>query len=186
MADFVYYVGSSLDGYIAGESGELGWLEQFNSVPGLDEAYRDFERTVGCVVMGGETYEWIRAHSPGPWPYSVPCWVFTHHELGVDDGADVVLVRGDVAEFAQELRRDAGDRDVYVVGGGALAGEFLAAGLLDRLILTVVPVALGGGVPLFGGSPLGVPAGFALEDVVQREGTVQLAYRRHEKATAGH
>ena len=178
MAEFVYYVGSSLDGYIAADGGGLGWLEAFTSVEGVGGSYEAFEKTVGCVVMGGGTYAWIRSHSPGKWPYRVPCWVFTHRERGVDDGADVVLVRGDVLEFADELRRDAGDKDVYIVGGGVIAGEFLAAGLLDRIILTVVPVALGGGVPLLGGSPLSEPAGFSLERLIERGGTVELTYRR--------
>lgn len=178
MSEFVYYVGSSLDGYIAADGGALAWLEQFNRVEGLAGSYGAFEKTVGCVVMGGATYAWIRSHSPGRWPYRVPCWVFTHHELGVDDGADVVLVRGDVAEFAPELRRDAGEKDVYIVGGGVLAGLFLAAGLVDRIVLTIVPVALGGGVPLFGGNPLAEPAGFTLEGLVERGGTVEMTYRR--------
>ena len=177
MADVVYFVGSSLDGYIASDGGDLAWLEQFNEVEGVAAAYEAFEAGVGCVVMGGDTYEWVRAHAKDGWPYRVPCWVFTHHELGTDDGADVVLVRGSVQMFADELRRDAGDKDVYIVGGGSLAGEFLSAGLIDRIVLTLVPVALGGGVPLFGGNPLGVPAGFTLESVVERGGTVELAYR---------
>ena len=178
MSEFVYYVGCSLDGYVAAEGDGLAWLEQFNTVEGVAGSYAAFEKTVGCVVMGGRTYAWIRSHSPGQWPYRVPCWVFTHRERGVDDGADVVLVRGDVAEFADDLRRDAGGKDVYIVGGGTLAGEFLAADLLDRIVLTLVPVALGGGVPLLGGRPLPEPAGFALEGLVERGGTVELTYRR--------
>jgi dihydrofolate reductase len=177
MAEFVYYVGASLDGYIAQDGGGLGWLEKFDGVEGLGDSYRAFEERVGCVVMGGETYEWIREHHPGEWSYSAPCWVFSRHEHSTDDGADVVVVRGDVAEFASELQRDAGEKDVYIVGGGDLAGQFLAAGLLDRVIVTLVPVALGGGVPLFGGRALATPRDFRLEGVVQREGTVELDYR---------
>ena len=178
MAEFVYYVGSSLDGYIAADGGGLAWLEQFNRVDGVAGSYEAFAKTVGCVVMGGGTYAWIRSHSTAQWPYEVPCWVFTHHDHGVDDGADVVFVRGDVTEFAGELRRDAGEKDVYIVGGGRLAGEFLAAGLVDRIVLTLVPVALGGGVPLFGGRPLDEPAGFVLEGLAERGGTVELTYGR--------
>lgn len=178
MADFVYFVGSSLDGYIARDGGDLDWLERFNDVEGLGQSYRDFESRAGCIVMGGDTYEWIRSHTTDGWPYRVPCWVFTHHELGVDEGADVVLVRGEVATFADELVRDAGEKDIYVAGGGSLAGQLLAAGLIDRIILTIVPVALGGGVPLFGGNPLGVPAGFVLEGFTERGGTVELRYRK--------
>lgn len=177
MAEFVYYVGSSLDGYIAQDGGGLAWLEKFDDVEGLGESYRSFERGVGCVVMGGETYEWIREHHPGEWSYTSPCWVFSHHEHAADDGADVVVVRGSVTEFAGELRRDAGDKDVYIVGGGNLAGQFLAAGLVDRVVVTLVPVALGGGVPLFGARALASPRDFRLEGLSQRDGTVELDYR---------
>ncbi|GAB3286002.1 hypothetical protein GCM10027449_32130 [Sinomonas notoginsengisoli] len=178
MSDFVYFVGSSLDGYIAQDDGGLAWLDKFDEVDGLGDSYKAFADGVGCVVMGGGTYEWIRNHHPGEWPYKVPCWVFTHHEFGTDDGADVVLVRGDVGTFAGELRRDAGEKDVYIVGGGSLAGQFVAAGLIDRIVLTIVPVALGGGVPLLGGSPLAVPADFTFEGLTERAGAVELRYRR--------
>ena len=180
MADFVYYVGSSVDGFIAQEGGRLAWLDKFDNVEGLGESYRSFEEGVGCVVMGGETYQWIREHHPGEWSYRVPCWVFSHHELSADDGADVVIVRGDVAEFADELRRAAGGRDVYIVGGGDLAGQFLAAGLLDRIVVTFVPEVLGGGVPLFGAHSLPEARSFRLVGLVQRDGTVELDYRRAE------
>ena len=177
MADFVYYVGSSLDGYIAQDGGGLAWLEKFDSVEGLGDSYRAFEKGVGCVVMGGETYEWIREHHPGEWSYRVPCWVFSHHEHSAPDGADVVIARGDVAEFADELRRDAGGRDVYIAGGGDLAGQFLAAGLLDRIVVTYVPEVLGGGVPLFGARALPAARNFQLVGLVERQGTVELDYR---------
>jgi dihydrofolate reductase len=177
MADFVYYVGSSLDGYIAQDGGGLAWLEKFNDVEGLGDSYRSFEQGVGCVVMGGDTYQWIRDHHPGEWSYRVPCWVFSHHELAADDGVDVVIVRGDVAVFADELRRDAGEKDIYIVGGGDLAGQFLGAGLLHRIVVTYVPVVLGGGVPLFGARALGTARDFRLVGLTQRGGTVELDYR---------
>ncbi|MEA5454341.1 dihydrofolate reductase family protein [Sinomonas sp. JGH33] len=177
MGEFVYYVGSSLDGYIAQDGGGLAWLEKFNDVEGLGDLYRDFEQGVGCVVMGGETYEWIRNHHAGEWSYKVPCWVFSRHEHTAPEGADVVIVRGDVAEFAEELRRGAGEKDVYIVGGGDLAGQFLAAGLVDRIVVTYVPVVLGGGVPLFGGRALPNARDFRLVGVSERAGTVELDYR---------
>ncbi|NUP75576.1 MAG: dihydrofolate reductase [Sinomonas sp.] len=177
MADFVYFVGSSLDGYIAQDGGGLAWLEKFTDVEGLGESYRSFEDGVGCVVMGGDTYDWIREHHPEQWSYRVPCWVFSRHDHSVSEGADVVIVRGDVAEFAEELRRDAGEKDVYIVGGGDLAGQFLAADLVDRIVVTYVPVVLGGGVPLFGARALANPRDYRLVDLVQRDGTVELDYR---------
>jgi dihydrofolate reductase len=85
-----------------------------------------------------------------PWDYEgVPAWVFTHRELPVQDGADVRFVNGEVAEHIAEMRAAAGDRNLWVVGGGVLASQFAQAGELDELIVSYVPVVLGSGIPLF-------------------------------------
>ena len=107
--------------------------------------------------MGGATYEWLMEHEPGNWPYSgTPCYVFTHHEHAAPAGANITFVRGDVTEFTSDFKADAGGRNVWVVGGGELAAQFADAGLLDELILSVIPVVLGNGkrlLPLAGPTP---------------------------------
>jgi dihydrofolate reductase len=116
-------------------------------------------------------------HEPGNWPYAdMPCWVFTHHEFSAPPGADITFVRGEVAEFADDFTGDAAGKNVWVVGGGELAAQFADAGLLDELIVSIIPVVLGQGkrlLPLKGPTP---PLELA-ESRTQGRGIVELRYR---------
>lgn len=149
----VYYVASSLDGYIAAPHEDLDWLMQFDALPGGD--FPEFIAEVGALAMGSSTYMWVLerhvlpgAPKPMPWPYSQPAWVFTTRELPVPTGADVRFARGAVAPVHAAMVTAAGGKDVWIVGGGELAGQFHDAGLLDEMLVTYAPVALGAGAPL--------------------------------------
>ena len=105
--------------------------------------------------MGSTTYEWILRHefadkdpSEWKWPYEQPTWVFTSRDLAVVPNAKIEFVRGDVAPVHARMVEAAGGRNVWVVGGGDLAGQFADAGLLDEVIVYVAPATLGGGAPL--------------------------------------
>ncbi len=149
MSAFQYYVASSLDGFIATPDDDLAWLLQFDNTEGVGESYADFMAGVGCVVMGGQTYRWLLQHEPGKWPYpDLPCWIFTHREYSAPEGADITFVRGDVAEFAQDLIDSAAGRNVWLVGGGDLVAQFARARMLDEMIVTLIPVVLGSGKQL--------------------------------------
>jgi dihydrofolate reductase len=149
-----YYTASSLDGYIADARNSLDWLLQFGSVE--ETSYPAFIREIGAIAMGSTTYEWMLRHlvepesgEPQPWPYEQPTWVFTSRALPSVAGADIRFVRGDVRPVHQEMVDAASGRNVWIVGGGELAGQFHDHGLLDELIVQVAPVTLGGGAPLF-------------------------------------
>jgi dihydrofolate reductase len=149
MPSFQYFVASSLDGYIATADDQLDWLLQFDGFDGGKESYDAFMAEVGCIVMGGGTYAWLMQHEPANWPYpATPCWVFTHHELSAPQGSDITFVRGPVGEFVEDLREQAGGRNVWIVGGGVLAAQFADAGALDELIISIIPVVLGSGKPV--------------------------------------
>ncbi len=148
-----YYTASSLDGFIATEDDSLDWLFPLGDI--AETGYAEFFADVGALAMGATTYEWIVAHgvdptsaAAAPWPYAVPAWVFTHRDLRRTDDAAVRFVSGDVREVHAAMRAAAGDRNIWIVGGGDLAGQFLDAGLLDELIVTVGSVTLGRGRPL--------------------------------------
>ena len=83
-----------------------------------------------------------------PWPYTPPTWVFSTRTLRSIAGADVRFVRGDVRPVHQAMVQAAAGRNVWVVGGGDLVGQFDDAGLLDELIVQIAPVTLGAGKPL--------------------------------------
>jgi dihydrofolate reductase len=146
-----YFVASSLDGFIADEGDDLSWLLQFEGVDEAGDAnpYEEFIADVGALAMGATTYEWVQRHQDGPWPYEQrPTWVFTHRELQPLDGAVLRFTADDVATVHQQMIAAADGKNVWVVGGGDLAGQFMDAGLLDELWLTLAPVTLGRGSPL--------------------------------------
>jgi dihydrofolate reductase len=161
VTGFVYYLAATLDGFIADEDDGLEWLTGYQGEAAMDatadvrEAMHGFDESVGALAMGSATYEWMARHVTD-WPYGDrPTYVFTSRgELDPIDGANLRWASGDPAPLAGELRDAAGERDFWIVGGGELAIAFAEADLLDRVVVTVVPVVLGSGKPLFG-RPLG-------------------------------
>ena len=148
-----YYTASSLDGFIATADDSLDWLFQLGNVN--DTGYPDFIRDVGALAMGSATYQWMLRHviksgssSPGTWPYQQPCWVFSNRELSAVDSADIRFVRGDVRPVHEEMQAAAAAKNIWLVGGGDLVGQFFDAGLLDEVIVQVCSVTLGAGKPL--------------------------------------
>jgi dihydrofolate reductase len=110
---------------------------------------------VGAIAMGATTYEWVLDHefkdkepADWKWPYEVPGWVFTHRQLPVVPDAPVTFTSRDVVAVHDEMLAAADGRNVWIVGGGDLAGQFADAGLLDEVIVYVAPVTLGAGAPL--------------------------------------
>lgn len=155
MATTVYYTAASLDGHLADEDGGLDWLLQVDGgaeAAGLD----DFLAGVGAMAMGATTYEWVLAHEDlvgGPeawrrWYGDTPCWVLTHRRLPAIPGVALTFARGDVAPVHAAMAAAAGERTIWIVGGGELAGRFADAGLLDEIVVDVAPVTLGAGAPL--------------------------------------
>lgn len=149
-----YYTATTLDGFIADESHSLDWLFTRDQDRAGPLNYAEFFAGVGALAMGSRTYEWILDHerrdnqADWKWPYDIPCWVFTHRQLQVVPEAAVTFTSGDVASVHTEMVAAADGRNVWIVGGGDLAGQFADRGLLDELIVYVAPVTLGGGAPL--------------------------------------
>lgn len=145
-----YLVASSLDGFIADENDSLDWLLQFHAPYSEDaQPYDAFIKDVGALAMGRVTYEWIGRNHKGPWPYGErPTWVFTHRELTPIDGANLIFTAGDVAAVHAEMTAAAKGKNIWLVGGGDLVGQFLDRGLLDEIWLSIAPVTLGRGAPL--------------------------------------
>jgi dihydrofolate reductase len=143
-----YYTAATLDGFIADPENSLEWLFKIKRDEHGPMSYEDFIAEVGALAMGSTTYEWIIDHESAKWPYDLPSWVFTHRELTVVPNAQVEFVSGDVAPVHEEMVRAAGGKNVWIVGGGDLAGQFAEAGLLDEVIVTIAPVTLGAGAPL--------------------------------------
>ncbi len=149
-----YYTASSLDGFIATEDHSLEWLFPLGDVN--DTSYPAFIAEVGALAMGSSTYEWMLRHAVtvkdqtgAAWPYSQPTWVFSSRALPRVEGANLHFVRGDVRPVHHAMQAAAAGRNLWVVGGGDLAGQFFDAGLLDEIVVQMGSVTLGQGKPLF-------------------------------------
>lgn len=148
-----YYTASSLDGFIATADDSLEWLFPLGDVN--ETSYPQFIQEVGALAMGSATYEWMLRHvvkagtaSPTAWPYVQPTWVFSTRQLPPVDGADIRFVRGDVRPVHAAMCTAARGKNVWIVGGGELVGQFHDAALLDDIIVQVGSVTLGSGKPL--------------------------------------
>ena len=145
MTRTVYYTATSLDGFIATADHSLDWLLSRESDPAGPLAYDGFVAGVGAAAMGATTYCWVRENDPD-WVPELPTWVFTHRELELLPG--VHATADDPARVHAALVTAAAGRDVWIVGGGDLAGQFADRGLLDEVVVSIAPVTLGGGAPL--------------------------------------
>lgn len=142
-----YYTASSIDGFIADPENSLDWLLSRDIDPQGPQHYEAFVEGVGALCMGATTYQWLLDHDPDNWSYDVPCWVFTHRDFPATD-RDIRFTDAPVPEVHAAMVAAAGDRNVWVVGGGDLAGQFHDHGLLDEVWVQFAPVTLGGGAPV--------------------------------------
>lgn len=145
------YLGCSIDGRIAGPGDDLGFLHAEPPPPAATDAlvFEAFLAQVGALLMGRRTYD-VLAGLGVAWPYGDrPVLVATRRPL-VAVAPSVRAVRGDIAAMVASARSEAGALDVYL-DGGDLVRQALAAGLLDELVLTMLPLALGAGVSLWDG-----------------------------------
>jgi len=152
------FIATSLDGYIARPDGTLDWLtgrpaeeETGEHDPDQDFGYGAFLATVDALFMGRATFDVVQGFD-GDWPYPKPVYVWTSDPAGIEPkaGADVRPVAGTLDEALEGLRADGIGR-VYVDGGSTIRA-WLRAGLVDRMTISTVPVLIGDGIPLFGGT----------------------------------
>lgn len=150
-----FYTATTLDGFIATSDHSLDWLFSRDQDEDGPMNYGWFIADVGAVAMGSTTYEWILDHefkdkdrSEWRWPYAQPTWVFTHRDLTTVPDADITFVRDDVTAVHEQMVKAADGRNVWIVGGGDLVGQFADVGVLDDVFVYVAPVTLGAGAPL--------------------------------------
>lgn len=148
----IYYTATSLDGFLATPDDSVAYLDE-GPAPSED-TYAPFIDNVGAIAMGRSTYEFLLRHLAegdgwphGKWPYpNQHTWVFTHRGFPAREG--VTFTQSPVADVHAQMVAAAAGKDVWICGGGDLAGQFLDAGLLDELVITVASRTLGAGKPL--------------------------------------
>ncbi len=155
MTRVQYFTACTLDGFIADEDNSLDWL--YEAPHGADDGtWDEFIGGVGALVMGATTYEQMLSRHdmlehPQRWRdfYGErPGWVFSHRDLPRIPTVDVRVVCGDVRPVHAEIAGAAPDRNIWLLGGGELVGQFDDAGLLDEIWLGMRPVLLAAGAPL--------------------------------------
>jgi len=148
MARIVGYIASSLDGFIATHSGGIDWLTKDRGDTGEagDHGYGEFIKTIGTVVMGRATYDWIVEHSDA-WPYPGKRNIVVTSRP-IENPKAEILIRPDVAALIGELRAFE-DGNVWMLGGGQLQMAFIERGGLDSIEIFIAPEIIGGGIPLF-------------------------------------
>ena len=149
MTKLVVYIASSLDGYIARENGDVDWLSAYDSAT-EDYGYNAFYESVDAVMMGRRSYEQIKGF--GEWPYAgKTCYVFSNtlHD-GIDKNVNIVNQQPE--EFVHSDTYQS-HQNIWLLGGAKLAAAFLNHQLIDELIISITPILLSRGIPLFIDAP---------------------------------
>ncbi|MHA1561229.1 MAG: dihydrofolate reductase family protein [Promethearchaeota archaeon] len=145
MRKIVLYIASSLDGYIARKNGEVDWLDDFNNT-GEDYGYYKFYDSIDVTLMGNKTYK--TSMSLGDFPYKdKKNYVFTKQNI-LPQAGYVKFINNNIVSFTKELKTQKG-KDIWLIGGTQINELFFNNEIIDELILTVMPVTLGNGIPLF-------------------------------------
>ncbi len=173
MARIVLYIAVSIDGYIADAEGGISWLEAVDE-PGEDYGYESFFNDIDVLLMGRKTYEQILGF--GDWPYdNKQTYVFTGHPIS-SPREDISFVADPPAEIIEKIEQNEDIQRIWLVGGGKLNGSFLAEGLIDEMILSIIPVTLGSGIPLFKGQTADLSSFTLRSTTSYHSGLVQMHY----------
>jgi len=172
------FIATSVDGFIAGPNDELDWLGGYE---GVEDTFTPFMTEIGAMLMGRRTYDAVR-NMDASWAYGeTPVLIATTREL-MPERVTVRPIQGPLAQMLDEAKQAAGDKDVYI-DGGTLIRSALEEDLIDEVTLTVIPIILGKGIPLFAGTAQRHP----LDLIGQRPlggGLIELKYRPKRPQTA--
>ena len=169
------YIATSIDGYIATADGDVDWLHELPVPEGDDFGFSDFMADIDALVMGRHSYEKVRSF--GVWPYPCPTFVLTSQDMAIPPDLEgrVEFIAG--APEAVTTKLAARGLHRLYIDGGQVIQSFLAEDLVEQMVITRIPVVLGGGIPLFG--ELGDPLWFRHEGTeICANALVKSRYRR--------
>jgi len=142
------FIATSLDGFIADKNGEIEWLQKTPNPENSDLGFIQFNDRIDAMIMGRKTFETVCGFDID-WPYKIPVFVLSHslNEIPKDYQDKAYLVKGSLDEVLEQIHQ----KECYrlYIDGGATIQSFLEEDLIDELIITTIPVVLGGGTPLF-------------------------------------
>jgi len=153
MPQIQLFIAHSLDGFIARENGALDWLENRPNPKGLDHGYASFLEEIDSILIGRATYEEILGFGVD-WPYpNCKTYVFTQQKDFRPSTANTQVLHT-ISHKAIADVKAAATKNIWALGGGKLITALLNLGAVDEMTLTVIPVILGKGIPLFPNNPL--------------------------------
>ncbi|MEM8967236.1 MAG: dihydrofolate reductase family protein [Bacteroidota bacterium] len=152
MNSIKLYIATTIDGFIAREDGSLDWLEELPNPNQIDYGYADFYATIDKVVIGRKTYEEVLGFGVD-WPYEDCTTYMGTSKEDYQPKTNNTEVIHKVDQDTINRIKSAGEKDVWVIGGGLIITEFLNLGAIDEMILCVIPTILGSGIPLFPNHP---------------------------------
>jgi len=172
MENITIYIASSLDGYIARKNGSVDWLSVVDG-SGSDYGYHAFYDSVDALIMGSKTYQQVLDF--GEWPYpGKPSYIFTRQALK-SSRDDVIFVSEDPLYVIRKLEAQ-GMKRIWMVGGAEIIASFIKSGLIDEYIISIVPILLGEGIPLFK-APLPEMNLEVIESTLYSSGLLQVHYK---------
>lgn len=143
----VLNIACSLDGYIATEEDSLEWLFDVEGQEEANKGIEEFDQTVDTVIMGRRTFDWVMEELKGENPYKDKMtYVYSHSSK--ESSVNVRYTQEEPKQLIETIRAQTG-KDIWLMGGGVVIRDFLEANLVDELIITIAPVLLGTGIPLF-------------------------------------
>jgi dihydrofolate reductase len=175
MRNLILYIATSLDGFIARLDGRVDWLDAIPNPNQLDYGYADFYGSVDTTLMGNTTYQAVLDFG-GEFPYADKTNYVFSRQTDVADTQYIQYVTDNAVDFVTDLKQKEG-KDIWLVGGGQLNASLLKAGLIDKMIISIAPVVLGTGIPLFGSEVLDSLFTLEKSDVFST-GFVQLVYAK--------
>lgn len=146
------FIATSIDGYIADKNGGIDWLHSIPNPDNDDMGYVEFTNNIDALVMGRTTFETVCGFEID-WPYDKPVFVLstTLNEIPESHQDNAFLIKGTLNEIIEQINKK-GYHRLYIDGGTTIC-NFLKADLIDEMIITTIPIVLGGGSPLFSELP---------------------------------
>jgi dihydrofolate reductase len=146
------FIASSIDGFISDINGKLDWLNTIPNPDNIDMGYEKFTSRIDALIMGRKTFDTVCSFDID-WPYQKPVFVLSNTLTKIPEklNGKAFLVKGPLKEVLKRINSKGYDR-LYIDGGTTIQ-NFLKEDLIDEMIITVIPVLLGGGSPLFSTLP---------------------------------
>ncbi len=173
MRKVILYIAMTLDGMIADEHEGLSFLEPYDGLDSVKTSYEQLMGQTDTLLMGRRTYEVIQSFGID-WPYpNHQCYVYGKN---VQPNPNIKIIDSDVSSHVKQMLKEDG-KDIWLVGGGKLVNTLLSNDLIDQMIITLIPIVLGKGVPLF--LPLQDTKKFELISSTTDSGLIMLTVQKH-------